>query len=441
VRFSLFWVILFLAAVSPVYAQVASAPQSPVFVRDRFSNESMVGKKAPRVVLHSTRGDKLDFESLRGQPVLITYWATWCGNCSGDLDAVVNQSLPPGVISIAVDFDRNPADAVAYLSGKNNPIRNFHDDGSLAAAYHLHQGPHTVSILVDSKGKIIFSARSNFLYELRQALASLDSPGGNQSPLPTQSKVSAAEIQSIAREAISGQTGYVESQKKYSCRYQIITRYYGDGGMSYHEVQHLDEVFTGDGHSIESSVVLAAGQEQPDHHADAASNTFSVWTDPVLRAVLDHSILSNIVPYKVTVRETGQQREYAHLTFRGDPGYTPATDVERIAQSLEGRITLDLTDRIFVIITGEAAYDVIDGSRFLLEDGIPVLEFAAASFEGVHLPSVWSVPAYRSVPVGPNQLTEWNRILVRSFGERQSCQIYHVTTKILPGFEPVSPSQ
>ena len=82
-------------------------------------------------------------------------------------------------------------------------------------------------------------------------------------------------------------------------------------------------------------------------------------------------------------------------------------------------------------------YDVIDGKRFLLARGIPILDFYAAPFQGVHLPSIWSAPAYRAVPVGRNEMSQWNSTLVRTFGERESCQIYHVTTKILPGFEPV----
>lgn len=120
-----------------------------------------VGQPAPALMLTAADGKTLDVATLRGHPVLLDLWATWCGPCLLEmptLNRISRFAGRAGLALITVDQDKNPADALDYLKREHYNWPNYHDgfDGK----YHqlglkMERGLPSL-MLVDASGKIVY---------------------------------------------------------------------------------------------------------------------------------------------------------------------------------------------------------------------------------------------------------------------------------------------
>jgi len=120
-----------------------------------------LGAKAPGAVVQTLDGKPLDLGTFIGkQPVLLEFWATWCGNCrelEPQMDAVVKKyGSRVKFVAVAVSVNQSPERAKAYAEKHSFMHQVVYDkDGQATDAY---DAPATSYIVViDKAGKVVYT--------------------------------------------------------------------------------------------------------------------------------------------------------------------------------------------------------------------------------------------------------------------------------------------
>ena len=115
------------------------------------------GQPAPDFVLETFAGDTVALSDLRGQVVVLNFWASWCKECeeeAADLQALAEAYDGRGATVLGVDYtDTEPA-ARAYLERFGVTYPNGPDaGGQISRAYRITGVPET--IVIDTEGRIV----------------------------------------------------------------------------------------------------------------------------------------------------------------------------------------------------------------------------------------------------------------------------------------------
>jgi thiol-disulfide isomerase/thioredoxin len=158
------------------------------------SPPQMLGQMAPEISFTDPDGKKVELSSYRGRPVLLDFWATWCGPClvsMPGLGRIENDFKSKGLTVITVDQDSVPENATEYMVRHHYEWTNYHDtDSKLKRAFKGDFIPLT--ILVDAQGKIVYYESGGDEVSLRKAVALLEPHLSSTNP-PTVSTSSTNE--------------------------------------------------------------------------------------------------------------------------------------------------------------------------------------------------------------------------------------------------------
>ena len=116
------------------------------------------GELAPEINLKSLNSDPIVLSKLEGHPVLVNFWATWCGPCREEFPAIqraYKKYKDQGFVVIGVNFqDENSDEGV--MTFMRNSVANFpivRDTGERVGRMYNVRGLPT-SFFIDKKGVI-----------------------------------------------------------------------------------------------------------------------------------------------------------------------------------------------------------------------------------------------------------------------------------------------
>ena len=119
-----------------------------------------VGAPAPDFTTRTLEGAPLRLSQLRGKPVVLNFWATWCAPCQDEMPLIQRASDlygPQGLTIVAVDYQQTDSGAMkAFLSKVGVHFPAVYDPaGQIAGEYGVNVGL-PVSIFIDRSGTVNF---------------------------------------------------------------------------------------------------------------------------------------------------------------------------------------------------------------------------------------------------------------------------------------------
>ena len=134
--------------------------------------EVEVGGTLREASLYGFAGDFRKLSELRGKPLIINVWASWCGPCRAEMGSLERLSRRFGGKQfniIGVSTDDYVDKAAAFLTQAKVTFDNYHDKNLLLESM-LGANTIPLTVLVDAKGRVVHKVRGSREWDSPESL-------------------------------------------------------------------------------------------------------------------------------------------------------------------------------------------------------------------------------------------------------------------------------
>ena len=122
------------------------------------SHPPKIGGPAPNFTLRRLEGGgTLELASLRGHPVVLNFWASWCVPCKAEAATLQREWMQyrkQGIVFVGVDYHDVASDARTFLAHHGITYPTVQDgSGKVGDRYGITGVPET--FFVDRKGRLV----------------------------------------------------------------------------------------------------------------------------------------------------------------------------------------------------------------------------------------------------------------------------------------------
>lgn len=123
--------------------------------RTSTASSSLIGSRAPGLTVRLLDGRTIQTSKLRGRPLVLNFWASWCSGCRQEQPALDRQARAGvgGVQFLGIDIQDSLAAAKTYETQVKDPYPVGTVVAGDLSAYRVEGPPQT--FFIDSEGRIV----------------------------------------------------------------------------------------------------------------------------------------------------------------------------------------------------------------------------------------------------------------------------------------------